>query len=301
MTQREFDTAGLLSRNGKLGSTVSSGKLLHLGGPIEVRNGKIVWSLDPYSAKEIEPPETLLDDFVNLWEAEDAIILKFAKKWGPMRINRRGDLLASRYRFTKTTLQGSEPLTAWRFLSHRAYSTLRIAADLHNQSRGAPADWEFLSSDHGGKIGGFLGMPNWATRGSFRGSYFTGAILGPESPGYEDIPWPISELRRQVAGELNAWLTRYEVGLRTTWEETPQIHLTYGASILSAVALQLTLAVLKEHTVYTCSGCGLPYSRGKRKRPKSGDANFCEKCGIQEAWRQAQARRREKQKKAKSE
>jgi DNA-directed RNA polymerase subunit RPC12/RpoP len=292
MTERKFSFGGLGNASGALGAAIPTGKIVIPGGAMDVKGNRLLWAFDFDQVKEVSPPDTLLDHFVQLWEGDDAAILRFARKWGPLRIDKRGNLLWSNRNalsgksWDKFPKSGSDSLDAWRFFSQRAYSVLRIAAALYRDSRGDIADWKYLSSEAGGRRDEFFGMGDWIIQGMLPN--------GIPFPNVNTIPLPVDRLRNQIAGELSNWVSRYEVALRVVWKETPQIELSYGGHLLSAVALQLALSVLREHSVYTCSGCGRPYSRGSRKRPKTGDANFCEECGRTEALRQAQERRRKK-------
>ena len=62
------------------------------------------------------------------------------------------------------------------------------------------------------------------------------------------------------------------------------------AALLGAVAIQLALAVGRARFIATCSSCRTTYLRD-RQAPR-GRANYCQRCGLQAAWRDAQARRR---------
>lgn len=296
MTGREFRFSGLIDGSGRLGAAVPTGTIVIPGGPIELERDRLKWSIEVDKVEWVTPPDSLLTDFIELWNGDDRGILRFAKRWGPLRIDRHGNRLWSSLYVptgssrTKISSSGSDSLQAWRFFSRRAYAVIGIASALYQGSQGDPEDWKLLSSDAGGVRADFFGMPDWAMKGMLPG--------GIPLPGVNDVPLPIDRLRDQISGELGVWLSRYEVALKVVWKETPQIELSYGGHLLSAVALQLTLSILRERSLYTCSGCGVPYSRGARKRPKTGDANFCEKCGRTEALRQGQERRRRKIEKA---
>jgi hypothetical protein len=54
----------------------------------------------------------------------------------------------------------------------------------------------------------------------------------------------------------------------------PQCALRY---LFAAIALQIALVVAEADSLYTCSACGIPYIRTK-KRPKAGWANYCGTC-----------------------
>jgi len=91
------------------------------------------------------------------------------------------------------------------------------------------------------------------------------------------------------------WLSIGEVGFHLNpiaggWRLA--VSCGYGC-VFSAIALQLALTLVHAESLYTCSGCGMPYIRTK-KAPQPGQANFCDACGAQEALRQADLRRRER-------
>ena len=57
----------------------------------------------------------------------------------------------------------------------------------------------------------------------------------------------------------------------------------FGLTIMGCssprIAFQLALVVADADSLFTCSGCAIPYIRPRqRKRPKSGWANYCHEC-----------------------
>jgi len=248
----------------------------------------------------------MFEDFIRLWEYAPDRILRFAEKWGPLRIDRRGYPLVAD-QFAQKSARGrwlngrGEPLSAWRFFSRRACAVLKLAAALERGDRGSDEDWSYLASD---AVPGsdsktysrdhLFGMPNWM---------LAGWGLGAHLPApYNQQPLPVAWLRRQISGELSHWMGRYRVALSVDWlSDSPKMQIQYqaGATVLSAIALQLTLAVLKQKALMTCSGCGFPYSRrAPRKMPKAGNLNFCDDCteGNKGSNRESQRRHREKKK-----
>ena len=51
----------------------------------------------------------------------------------------------------------------------------------------------------------------------------------------------------------------------------------YHFYLFPAIALQLALVVADADSLFSCSGCGHPYLRSKKK-PRSGAANYCDLC-----------------------
>jgi len=102
-----------------------------------------------------------------------------------------------------------------------------------------------------------------------------------------------------VAGEVSAWLEKFAVYLRMTWEPRWQLEMYYQGQVLAAIALQLALAVADAESLFTCNGCGRPYIRSKQRKPNAGQANFCSECaGGRKPQREAEKRSRENRREA---
>ena len=243
----------------------------------------------------------MFERFISLWKLEDTEIETFANVWGPLRITPAGDQIVTPTVFVmgrdnpglRRLEVGKESLRAWRFFSRRAYSVLKLAASLQDGKPGSEEDWLTVSGPPEQEViadkKAYFGMPIWSRREMELTS--DGWVMGRA--------FGINRLRDQIAAELSKWAKRYRVNLSVVWNANPQMEITYEGQLLAAVALQMILTVLQERNMYTCSGCGLLYRRTK-KRPKSGLANFCDKCGRNSAVAQADARRRERKEKAKA-
>ena len=92
-----------------------------------------------------------------------------------------------------------------------------------------------------------------------------------------------------IAREIGLWLNCWKLEKTTDtsdfalrWNEVQQrwdLQIDYHGLLFAAVALQLALVVADADSLFTCSGCGVPYIRPReRKRPKSGWANYCDHC-----------------------
>ncbi len=67
-------------------------------------------------------------------------------------------------------------------------------------------------------------------------------------------------------------------GIQQRWD----IQIDYHGLLFAAIALQLALVVANADSLFTCSGCAVPYIRPReRKRPKSGWANYCDQCSTE--------------------
>jgi hypothetical protein len=94
-------------------------------------------------------------------------------------------------------------------------------------------------------------------------------------------------IRDLLSGEIDQWLRFWKNGrarafadfsLRwSTQTRKWELQIEYQGYLFAAIALQLTLVVAEADSLYTCSACGLPYIRTK-KRPKAGWANYCDQC-----------------------
>jgi transposase-like protein len=57
------------------------------------------------------------------------------------------------------------------------------------------------------------------------------------------------------------------------------MQIDYHGLLFAAIALQLALVIADADSLYSCSGCGMPYIRPREKRrPKPGWANYCTRC-----------------------
>jgi hypothetical protein len=196
--------------------------------------------------------------------------LKFARKYGVLMLDEKGDL-ASHW-----VGEGVGPLLKWWRISRKACAFLNVAAALNIGRVGDSEDWSFIDPS-----------------------------VGPEFPRSPNpyISHGVAAARQRFEYRFKDWLTfaRITFGLTSMPKPTQgsawrtEIH--YGGRVFSAIVLQLLLTLVNADGLYFCSGCALPYLRPKtRKKPNRGEANFCGTCGKgnKEALRQADRRRREK-------
>lgn len=285
---------------GMLGAFVPNGVVFMPGGPITVVSDEVIrWAVDWHNVTSKTPTRAMLDSFIQLWQepGSNERIRKFMGLWGPLAIQGDGTHMDSGNleRIGPNVSAGSDYFRAWKYLSRRAYSVLKIAAELEKGGRGNDTEWEVLSSpqepgpspDNICVVSPF-GLPNWARR-KF--------ILGTGGPAYGE-PLPLERLKGIVGGEVSAWLEKFGVKLHVDWSSrfNWQLQISFSGWLLSAVALQLALAVMHADGLYVCSACDRLYARSG-KRPNAGEKNYCPKCGrakaVESAGRSLRQRRGE--------
>jgi len=267
--------------NERFGRRISSGIVVSPGGLISLGpDDTLLWEYDRVKWKR--PPDDLLDRFIVLWQKRPRDIISFAEKWGPLRIDSNGNPI--------TGLSGSEPLDAWRFLSHRAYAVLRIAKALEKRHTGDEEDWALLSTNWTYSSPAPVSPPNEMFRGL--GNHLRWEF--DDRPGKGGFHNAIEYGKATIAGEVSGWLEKFTVYLGMAWEPRWQLEMYYQGRILPAIALQLALAVADAESLFTCNGCGRPYIRSKQRKPNAGQANFCSECaGGRKPQREAEKRYRE--------
>jgi len=262
----------------ELGKPVPSGLIL-VPGQIRLEADSIRWELAGH-AKVREPSRAMLNEFIALHQVDSPeVILRFARQWGVLaltggKVSRPcGEAMPG----------GSEPIDAWKYFSRRASAVLNIAAALKEGKLGDLADWDMITilepsdkkSVHAAferhtKYGmGFLGdIPRDRPQATLRRS-------------------PVDQGRDLIVREIEVWLSFWKAHRMTglsdfslRWDPDHQkwkLQIEYHGFLFAAIALQLALVVADADSLFTCSGCGVPYIREKR-RPKPGWANYCDRC-----------------------
>jgi hypothetical protein len=92
----------------------------------------------------------------------------------------------------------------------------------------------------------------------------------------------MSKQRSRLAMLVNEWLWLADVRPALLWnKEAKALQLNFGSpysgTLFGALGIELMLAVSGQGDFATCSGCGQPYLRAKR-RPKTGQENYCPDC-----------------------
>jgi hypothetical protein len=233
-----------------------------------------------------KPEPQMLDGFLQLSKTESSRdILKFAQKWGVLGFAQLKET-APETRHEIRLSDGSrfeiyqehwppllyEPYKLYPAVARYMSAILNIAAALRLpfipgtsrkkweiERRGKESDWKQLDS---------------------------GPNALPDS--YEDANFFLTEtINRQLEGRFGLRMWPAEDWGQSKW----RIGICYGPSyprfpLLSGLWLQVLLVASGLSGLYTCSCCGMVYVRLK-KRPKAGNANYCDTCGLQAARRAA--------------
>ncbi len=293
MGKVDWDLAGLTDGLSRLGKKVGGAAILVPPRiDLDLRTDELVYSLEggAHESAIVEPEPVILDQFVRLWRGKPEAFLGFARSWGVLGLdntyhatavglqllhNVRPDSRCRPNVHTRTAREYREPLAHWRYYSHQANMALNIVAALNQKRVGALGNWEALQG---------LGTPPKDFFGDFR------ARFGPdfaerESRAFDSVAKPgtvkdnTEDARFFIACEAKKWLRLGNVGLGVLPAERSifRIFIDCDYCLLGAIALQLVLTMAATESFFTCSGCGLPYVRTK-KRPKPGESNFCESC-----------------------
>jgi hypothetical protein len=284
MGSEKWDLVGFTDQDSLLGKMVPAGQLFV---PTKVELDKaqrnLLWSS---RAGCMRVPDTrgMFNEFVELWDKTPSAILRYARKWGLLFLDRNGRPCSRIYDLPRG--ESREPIEAWKYFSRRAQSALNIAANLKCDKRGSPTDWE-----------AFDGLNQWIGPESL-------ACLGRRGPvvemcarfGYQyKSDWDLHKERRVLALESMIWLDLGRPGFSVTVNGRDwRLEVDYNGCLFAAIALQLALTLSGSDSLFTCSGCGTPYVRQK-KAPKPGQANYCRECdrkgvALQEADRRRRGR-----------
>ena len=249
----------------------------------------------------------MLQRFIELHQASDEEILKYAKDWGILGLCAHG--LPSFRLTTNTALrcdikpcawvpsplaQGfvsvdapfypgffCEDLAAWRRFSAAAAAVIQIAANL-SRERFDESDlaWRSLLSQPQ------PGPPNWKL-----GDYDLFLIDRPLKPSEK-----LRAARGLLAREINTWLDIGGTGLSFSCERGGKWRISFASrgfpNLFGLLALKLMFTISESDGIVFCSTCPRAYLPNER-RPSAGRANYCDVCkGDGTMWREIKRRQR---------
>jgi hypothetical protein len=287
MGRTDWDVAGLTDLNSRLGREVGGGYIA-VAPHIELSSdgteliSAIRHNEDRY--RRVRPDREMLTRFAQLWNETPQSILRFARKWGGLKIDKRG-----RPANPIGSFERRESIWDWKYYSRRAHAVLNIAANLRLGKLGAIEDWVAL---HGlvSHSGDFL-----ADLHRF-GPFMLEGFVGTRYPLVlrKGFKRSIADEKYILSLEATVWLrlgrVTFVVGVEPAgWN----LEVDYGGCMLGAVALQIALVLADASSLYKCSGCNEHYIR-KKKAPKRGQSNYCDKCGRRKALQRADQTRRGK-------
>jgi hypothetical protein len=276
----DWDLAGFQAEDGQMGRPVPAG-LIKVPRNIWLKDDCIHWSKGEYRLREVS--RSMLNQFLRLKDGPS--VLHFAQEWGVLALSANLSTgWAEGVPFFLPGRQsirgGNEPVSTWLYYSRRAQATLNVAAALRQGKLGDIRDWgEFaVVFDRSTQAKPCFELAP-IERHTFGLGYSVILAKTPENA--------LEQARAGIAREVNSWFNCWKKSsdgdnsdFALRWvNDRWDLQIDYHGLLFPAIAMQLALVLADASSLYTCSGCGLPYirPRGKR-RPKSGCANYCDQC-----------------------
>jgi len=281
----DYDFADFSDKNGHLGRPVPTGQIF-VPEKIWLKDDSIRWRMGR-KPRMREVSRTMLNQFIRLKDANS--VLRFAREWGVLALSDNqwtGSGDGQRYWPGRQGMtEGVESVLAWQYYSKRAQALLNVASALKQDKLGDMSDW--------GEFATFYSAPNemrriekWIEEGWGRHNFGLGfTVLNGDGTHEERVKLARESIAREIGGWLDCWKDDTPKGISDfalRWIDDQQrwdLQIDYHGLLFPAIALQLALVLADADSLYSCSGCGIPYIRPReRKRPKSGWANYCEQC-----------------------
>jgi hypothetical protein len=288
-----------LARFAKFTERPMQAGLLFSPGAVELDGDRLIWN--PQNGRYKRTRSTMLDNFIGLCDADDfpAAVLAFAKKWGVLGVCEHG-LPCSHNQsfsgppclpmlvtplprgathsfdtrtFTWRAIENSrmpevrfcEPIGAWWAWSRKMKALLAIAAEVNQGKRARVEDWNTLKDI---------------------------CPTGLEEPYVKDL----QVARRELAWELDGWISIGQVRPRISWNRTPSgwrfnlDAVSIGPNLFGLLALYIASEVSGTGKgIVICSSCARSYRPERRLNPNH--RNYCPDCrgdsGKQAARRDA--------------
>lgn len=225
--------------------------------------------LSIYPSRLVKPPATLLEQFMDLYEADDVKIQSFARKYGGLFVYCSSDRSEDGDRLTVT-----EFCEVWRYFAGSIRALLNIAATISKRKVGTAEDWE--------RIGQYPPvMKEFQDESRF--DIVSAELVGEEA-------WTVMArcVARGTDGDLDMWTSLLnallDLGRVRAFvflegplnNRTPSI--TFGTpSLLSHLAFHTCLLAVRRNGFAVCSYCRSLYLP-RQRAPKTGQRNFCDQC-----------------------
>lgn len=216
----------------------------------------LYWRYTPPRFLFERPRAGMLDGFTRLWQAPNAQILRFARRWGALHICAH-NLPTSHAKCMplRCTRESGfwfwEPIETWRFYSRQTHALARLGSALHRDQLGADVDWQRFYQD----------VPD----------------LPGEAPWWRrDLDDSLEVEKSSLKRQVDDWLEIGRVRARIAWWGATSRLDMGGNSLFGAIALQLALALSSTDGLAICSSCQAPYTPSRR--PSSGTQQYCPDC-----------------------
>ena len=283
--------SGVRSEKGLVDRPISATYLVVPAG-VEIEGDRLVWThvLDPWSDAETRarinnPGPKLLDEFIDLSQAGNDNVVRFAERWGVLGICEHGlprthirkvDDLVDIESYCRLRLlpspdalvrRGWEPLASWVYYAEQARMMLTAASWLH-QSK--------LVED--GDAARKLGLPrlqNWPFHDRLRAQM--------NCLKSQVCRWLLIGAVRPILSLDDKMTFRIELGAKAdSWNyQDAKTLLPYsgeweGTTLFGALGVQLMMAISRSEGLAFCSFCQRPYSPSRQIDPDRH--NYCPSC-----------------------
>jgi hypothetical protein len=262
---------------------------------VELAGKELRWR-DGVETVEVSAPKDLLDQFIKLKDAEGESIRSFARKWG--RLDLCIHDMPCTHKWVPVFHAGrpgvtshwcvrlqKEPTELWRAWARKLDAVLNVTAHINAGRHGDINQWKLLFEDTG-----------WPFEDEYVGSEEGEKDLTKLYNGYW-LSKEFSAERMWLSDIINNYL---DIGgvrprLRLFGYEyeaiMPHVSLSgfFQSSLFAVLALQLMVVVSGTKTAAICTACGTTYF--PQRRPKTGQANFCNDSNCQRVARREATRR----------
>ena len=230
-----------------------------------------------FEVRELD--DQCLGRFLDLAEAADKGILKFAQRYGVLGICQHGipashgTRCGSLYSYEDESLAPTfwEPLEAWRRYAAQADAILRVAADLRAGRTSPQALWEPI----------IAGAPRELP--PVYSQHDVPKVPDDSLMHLSDIvPSDMFDARLAIRLAAMDWLSLGGVFLSASSDEgesSLSFHLA-SLGLFGFLSVQLGAALSSDLGVYFCMDCGRPYEPPGGRRPKRGQKNYCPACRL---------------------
>jgi hypothetical protein len=247
---------------------------------VTAAGGTLLW--ESGASTDAETPSDLLDRFANLAGADDASVVAFAARWGPlfyMPDNRghggcRACQLAAglwplgEYEYPP---HGAEPIDAWRRLVGDVVGVLRVAAAYHRDEYVTDATWASFRNIRVERLSD-LGGEYVATSLPSR----PGQLIQPPPPRWDGAGFlgPPAQL---VGAFTNLLLERVRLRAYMAPDGRPTARIE-PAGLVGALGLQLMQKISKTAALALCAGCARSFT--PKRKPSTGRKAWCDACRV---------------------
>jgi hypothetical protein len=238
-------------------------------------------------AREVQLPNTLLEDFADLSEKESTAIREFANKWGRLGLCKHHlpatHTLPGVVRTEARLMceeQPSEHVQDWRQWSKKFRILWRASMMLHVFEHADRQELEIIFPDADWPRDFWEGLSTkklWEGKTYWESEDFSveWGLLMEVLNYYIDLSGLRFRFRFDPSSNLSTIVPRISLGC------------PYRGRLFGVLATQLMFAASTTEGAAVCSACGLPFF--PKRRPKAGQRRFCDRplCGRKAANRHA--------------